>query len=78
MAGGEFVYSVFPGEQVAYSSGTSFAAPIVSGAYALALGQKALTLSVLDSSLSSSLLKVSGNPKGTLQIDAFIKLALTK
>jgi thermitase len=78
MSPGEFMYSSFPGQQIAYSSGTSFAAPIVSGAHALVLGQKAVTLSVLSSSLTSTSLKVGSNPKGTLQMDAFINLALTK
>jgi thermitase len=78
MAPGEFMYSAFPGQQIAYSSGTSFAAPIVAGAHALVLGQKALTVSVMNATLKSALLPVAGNPRGTLQVDKFISLALSK
>lgn len=78
MAPGEFVYTAFPNQQVAYSSGTSFAAPIVSGAHALVLGQKAVTVSVMNATLTSSLLKVGTNPRGTLQVDGFISLTLSK
>ena len=41
MAPGEHIYTAAPGRSVAYWSGTSFAAPIVSGAAALALGETA-------------------------------------
>lgn len=76
MAPGEFVYSAYPAGQVAYSSGTSFAAPIISGTFALTLGQKAVTLQTLEQTLSSTSIKVGSNPKGTLQVDAFVRLAL--
>ena len=39
MAPGEQIYTAAPGQSVSYWSGTSFAAPIVSGAVALALGE---------------------------------------
>ncbi len=39
VAPGEIVFTAYPNGQVAYVSGTSFAAPMVSGALALALGQ---------------------------------------
>ena len=39
MAPGEYIYTAAPDNSVAYWSGTSFAAPIVSGAAALALGE---------------------------------------
>ncbi|AZI44595.1 peptidase S8 and S53 subtilisin kexin sedolisin (plasmid) [Deinococcus psychrotolerans] len=41
MAPGEHIYTAVPNNQVGYWSGTSFAAPMVSGALALALGQGA-------------------------------------
>lgn len=40
-APGESIYTASPDQSVAYWSGTSFAAPIVSGAAALALGERA-------------------------------------
>lgn len=40
MAPGEHIYTAAPDKSVAYWSGTSFAAPIVSGAAALALGER--------------------------------------
>ena len=41
MAPGEYIYTAAPDNSVAYWSGTSFAAPIVTGAAALALGETA-------------------------------------
>jgi thermitase len=77
MAPGEFMYSAYPATQIAYSSGTSFAAPIVSGTFALALGQKAdITRTKLFSTISGESVKVSGNPKGTVQVDAFLQKLL--
>ena len=38
-APGEYVYTPFPGSRVGYWSGTSFAAPMVTGTIALAMGQ---------------------------------------
>jgi thermitase len=77
LAPGEFIYSAYPGEQVAYSSGTSFAAPVVTGAYALALGQKAVRIADLKSAYDQTVLRVGTNYRGTLQVDAFVKKALT-
>jgi thermitase len=76
MAPGEFMYSAYPGQQIAYSSGTSFAAPIVAGTYALALGQKAVTYSKLYSTIAGESVRVGSNPKGTVQVDAFLKKVL--
>ena len=42
MAPGEFVLTAFPDRRVVYWSGTSFAAPMVTGAIALALGEPEL------------------------------------
>ena len=39
LAPGEFIYTLYPENQIAYWHGTSFAAPIVAGSAALALGQ---------------------------------------
>jgi thermitase len=76
MAPGEFMYSAFPAGQIAYSSGTSFASPIIAGSYALALGQKGLTPGQLENAIINTILKVSGNPAGTVQVDAFMTKAL--
>ncbi len=43
-APGEYVYSPYPSDRVGYWSGTSFAAPMASGAIALAMGQQATSL----------------------------------
>lgn len=76
MAPGEFVYSAYPAGQIAYSSGTSFAAPVVTGTFALALGQKAVTLQILEQSLTGSSVKSGNNLKGTVQVDGFLSQAL--
>lgn len=77
MAPGEYVYSAAPAGGVAYSSGTSFAGPMLSGAYALALGQKPVSLQNLGRSYEDTSVRVGANAKGTLQVDAFLKKALS-
>jgi thermitase len=76
MAPGEFIYSAYPASQVAYSSGTSFASPIVAGSYALVLGQKTILPSLLENALLLTTVRTGGNLKGTIQIDAFVRKAL--
>jgi thermitase len=88
LAPGEYIYSAYPGQQVAYSSGTSFAAPIVSGAYALALGEKALAKNALEQALKNASENVKNKPgnegllpidlSGRINVEAFLRSALSK
>ena len=48
VAPGEFIFSAYPDNRVIYWSGTSFAAPMVSGALALALGEPNLDKAAKD------------------------------
>ena len=48
VAPGEFVYTLAPGSQIAYWSGTSMAAPVVAGAAALGLAEATLAWQLQD------------------------------
>lgn len=88
LAPGETIYGPAPGNMVAYWSGTSMAAPMVTGALALALGEKAyspsqkkdVALSVastadrIDSKNTASLAGLLGS--GRLNLERFIQVAL--
>ncbi len=87
MAPGENVYSAGPGGLLVAWSGTSMAAPMVSGAFALALGERAnlkpndLAQKVLTSSSSIAALN-AGYPadqlgQGRLALDSFLTAAFS-
>ena len=85
VAPGMFIATAFPEARKAMWSGTSFAAPLVSGAIALALGEKpTLDAAKLASSAAASADDVSSlTPSlagqigsGRLDVPAFLKLAL--
>jgi hypothetical protein len=89
LAPGENIYTAVPGGQLGAWSGTSFAAPMVSGALALAMGQK-LSPSVDSTSLGELVVSSSdkvdaANPQfagldyfgsGRLNIESFLKKTL--
>ena len=68
-APGEFIYTAAPDQSVAYWNGTSFAAPIVSGTVALALGERAtypkMKIGELDKGLSGASDDVSGRGRNS-------------
>jgi thermitase len=83
VAPGETVYTIVPGQQVGFWSGTSFATPMVSGAMALALGNMTKADSgKLADLVGSTSTNVSGSNsgktigKGRLNVQAFITEAL--
>ncbi len=63
-APGEFIYTATPDNSVGYWSGTSFAAPIVTGAAALALGERASYPGVKPKDLNKKLSDASNDVRG--------------
>jgi thermitase len=86
MAPGEFVYTAYPNGQIAYWNGTSFAAPMVTGAVALAMGEGSTfkAKDVINKNVDD-ITKVPGNRdfakelgKGRLNVELFVRSALGK
>jgi thermitase len=83
MAPGEFVYTAYPNNQIAYWNGTSFAAPMVTGTIALIMGEN-VKVKVKDVVTKDAvdISKLSGNSayakemgKGRLNIEASVRSA---
>ncbi len=85
MAPGEFVYTAYPNNQIAHWSGTSFAAPMVTGAIALAVGE-GIVVKAKDvlKNRTDDISKVPGNSSfakelgGRLNVEAFVRTSLGK
>jgi len=86
LAPGEGIYTIAPDNHLATWSGTSFAAPIVTGAFALALGEAELSYKIKIKDIEKKLIKTAedvskrgGNrhykelAKGRLQLDEFLR-----
>ncbi len=81
VAPGEKVYGPAPGNKLTYWSGTSMAAPMVSGAYALALGEPTRVKVAISSSFETWLLSnadtlTSTNLGKRLNIERFLRAVL--
>jgi thermitase len=85
MAPGEFVYTAYPNNQIGYWSGTSFAAPMVTGAIALAVGE-GIVVKAKDvlKNRTDDISKLPGNRDyaselgGRLNVESFVKTSLGK
>jgi thermitase len=85
MAPGEFVYTAYPNNQISYWSGTSFAAPMVTGSIALAVGEGAVVKTKdLLKNKTDDISKVPGNRDfakelgGRLNIEGFVRITLNR
>lgn len=85
MAPGEFVYTPYPNNQIAYWNGTSFAAPMVTGAVALVLAENSAAKAAdafkesVDTINEIALNRRYGKDlSGRLNIEAYVRKALTK
>lgn len=85
MAPGEFVYTAYPNNQIAYWNGTSFAAPMVTGSIALVVGEGFVVKTKdLVKGRTDDISKVPGNRDfakelgGRLNVESFIRVSLGK
>jgi thermitase len=85
MAPGEFVYTPYPNNQIGYWTGTSFAAPMVTGAIALAVGE-GIVVKAKDvlKNRTDDISNVPGNRDfakelgGRLNVEGFVMTSLSK
>lgn len=83
VAPGEMVYTAYPNGQIAHWTGTSFAAPMVTGSIALVVGEGlAVKTKDLVKNRTDDISKLPGNSgfgmKGRLNIENFVRASLGK